>query len=483
MIKLRKLLSNILISIGMGSVFALFLIFVSPRFLFLGKFYSANDMTLALSRLARIPEMTQGHRFIIGALVFVIVAIFTDYLIRSFYKKIESEEYDKPKTKVFAEFLKKIRFCYTIENLIDAVQNELEYSGDCSVMLVDPKENIVLYNSTSRFVSSPETFTSLNEITAEHKEGVYFFNSDMKECKLKNARIAAVILNEIHFFIVCGYFNEVEPEVFNTMFSELLTYQNRVSTLEQLLHFSELSQEWNMVASTQKAFLPQKLPEMPMLELAAYFKPLLNVSGDYYDAIKIDEHKTLIVVGDVSGKGLSAALVMGVVVNTIKIAKNKEDLPALVLAVDSAIKRMGLLDKYTVLFLGLVDTEKMTIKYINASMEDPMILTESPDGYKVKVLESTCSILGIIEFDKIEVKERPLYRGDIILMMTDGIPEAMNDEGVELADTSMYMESIKSFVTDSADDIVQKIADMAHSHSGDQPMRDDITILCAKVKG
>ena len=483
MIKLRKLLSNILISIGMGSVFALFLIFVSPRFLFLGKFYSANDMTLALSRLEIIPEITQIHRFIIGSLVFVIVAIFADSLIRSFYKKIESRAYDKPKTKVFAEFLKKIRFCYTIENLIDAVQNELEYSGDSSVMLVDPKENIVLYNSTSRFVSSPETFTSLNEITAEHKEGVYFFNSDMKECKLKNARIAAVILNEIHFFIVCGYFNEVEPEVFNTMFSEFVSYQNRISTLEQLLYFSELSQEWNMVAGTQRAFLPQTLPEMPMLELAAYFKPLVNVSGDYYDAIKVDENKTLLVVGDVSGKGLSAALVMGIVVNTIKIAKNKEDLPALALAVDSAIKRMGLLDKYTVLFLGLVDTEKMTIKYINASMEDPMILTESPDGYKVKVLESTCSILGIIEFDKMEVNERPLYRGDVILMMTDGIPEAMNDDGVELAETDTYMESIKSFVQGSAEDIVKNVTNMAYVHAGNQPMRDDITIMCVKVKG
>ena len=65
MIKLRKILSNILISIGMSGVFALFLIFVSPRFLFLGKFYSASDMTLALSRLSRVPEMTQTHRFFI----------------------------------------------------------------------------------------------------------------------------------------------------------------------------------------------------------------------------------------------------------------------------------------------------------------------------------------------------------------------------------------------------------------------------------
>lgn len=483
MIKLRKLLSNILISIGMGSVFALFLIFASPRFLFLGKFYSANDMTLALSRLSMIPEITQMHRFVIGVLIFVIVAIFTDSLLRSFSKKIEKTEYDKPKTKVFASFLEKLRFCYTTENLIEALQNELEYSGNCSIMIIDPKDNVVLYNSASLFVSSPETFSSFNQITKDFSDGVYFFNNDMQVCKIKRARIAAIILEKIHFFIVCGYFNEVEPEIFTNMLSEFSSYQNRITTLEQLLYFSELSQEWSMVANTQKAFLPQKLPQVNMLELAAYFKPLVNVSGDYYDAIKVDENKTLLVVGDVSGKGLAAALVMGIVVNTIKIAKNKEDLQGLILAVDSAIKRMGLLDKYTVLFLGLVDTDKMTIKYVNASMENPMILTESPDGYKVKFLESTCSIVGIIDFDKIEVQERPLYRGDVILMLTDGVPEAMNDAGVELGETDMYLESIKSFAQESAERIVEKVANLPYIHTGNQSMRDDITIMCAKVKG
>ena len=483
MIKLRKLLSNILISFAMGCVFALFMIFVSPRFLFLGKFYSANDMTLALSRLARIPEMTQIHRFFIGILVFVIVAIFADSLFKDFSRKIEEKEYDRPKTKIFSLFLEKLRFCYTIENLIDTVQNEMEYSGDCSIMIVNPEEDVVIYNSTSRFVSSPETFNSLNEITKDFKKGVYFLNTDMKVCQLKQARIVAVILEKIHFFIICRYLNEVEPEIFTNMLSEFSSYQDRISTIEQLLYFSELSQEWNMVANTQKAFLPQQLPEMPMLELAAYFKPLVNVSGDYYDAIKVDEHKTLLVVGDVSGKGLSAALVMGIVVNTIKIAKNKEDLSSLIIAVDSAIKRMGLLDKYTVLFLGLIDTEKMTIRYVNASMENPMILTEAPDGYKVKVLESTCSIIGIIDFAKVEVKERPLYRGDVILMMTDGVPEAMNDEGIELGETDTYLESIKSFAQYSAEKIVENVANLAYTHTNNKPMRDDITIMCAKVKG
>ena len=81
------------------------------------------------------------------------------------------------------------------------------------------------------------------------------------------------------------------------------------------------------------------------------------------------------------------------------------------------------------------------------------------------------------------MRERPLYRGDVILMMTDGVPEAMNGEGVELGETDTYIESIKSFVKDSAEDIVENIVNMTYTHTGNQPMRDDVTIMCVKVKG
>ncbi len=482
MIKLRKILSNILISIGMSGVFALFLIFVSPRFLFLGKFYSASDMTLALSRLSKVPEMTQTHRFFIGTFVFVIVSIFTGALIKIFSKRIENIEYGRSKTKIFADFLKNLRFCYTDENLIDTLHNELEYLGDCSVMIINAKENTVVYNSTARFVSMPETFKLLQDCSKDLNTGMYFFNPDLKICKQKHARIAAVILEDLHFFIICRYLNEIEPEIFGTMFSEFANYENRAVTLEKLLYLSQLTQEWDMVADTQRAFLPQKMPETSVLDIASYFKPLVNVSGDYYDVIKISDTKTLLVLGDVSGKGLAAALVMGVVVNTIKIAKDKENLAGLIIAIDTAIKRMNLMDKYTVLFLGLIDTEKMTLKYVNASMENPMILTESPYGYKVKSLDSTCSIVGIIDLEDIGVEERKLYRGDIVFMATDGVPETMNADGVELGDNEVYLDSIKSFASFDANEILDKTANLVFSYSGNNKLRDDITMLCVKIK-
>ena len=125
----------------------------------------------------------------------------------------------------------------------------------------------------------------------------------------------------------------------------------------------------------------------------------------------------------------------------------------------------------------------MTIRYINASMESPMILTEVADSYKVKILESTFGVVGIIDLDKIEVKEQKLYRGDVILMTTDGVPEIMNENGEELGETDLYLDSIKSFASGGAEEIVNNIAGLAYTYAGSAPVRDDITMLCAKVKG
>ena len=238
-----------------------------------------------------------------------------------------------------------------------------------------------------------------------------------------------------------------------------------------------------MVANTQRAFLPQKIPELDKLEVGVYFRPLVNVSGDYYDIIPIDEDKTLIITGDVSGKGLAAALVMGVVVNTIRIMENKEDLAGLIFAVDSAIKRMNLLDKYTVVFLGLIDTKAMTIRYVNASMEAPMIFTRAAEGYKVKLLESNCSVIGIIDIDSVTVAEKPLYRNDLLLITTDGIPEITNEEGVELGSNDLYIKSIKSFASSDASSITSKVAELGLNYSAAKAFRDDTTILAAKLKG
>ena len=90
---------------------------------------------------------------------------------------------------------------------------------------------------------------------------------------------------------------------------------------------------------------------------------------------------------------------------------NKEDLPTVLFEIDKAIKGMKLQDKYTVLFLGIVDTKQMMLRYINASMPEPMILSRLSDSYRIKYLQSNASVIGIIDITDVQVAEQKLFRG------------------------------------------------------------------------
>ena len=229
--------------------------------------------------------------------------------------------------------------------------------------------------------------------------------------------------------------------------------------------------------------MPPKMPGVDHLKLAAYYRPLINVSGDYYTVLPISRSKTLLMLGDVSGKGLAAALVMGLVMNTVKILENKDDLPNMIRAVDKAIKGMKLQDKYTVVFIGIVDTDKMMLRYINASMSDPIIISRAPEGYRIKPLTSNCSVVGIIELDDLVVAEQRLFRGDVILMASDGVSEVMNDEGVELGNTPLYQNTLKTSASKSPKEFVDDIVNLILSYNGGKKLRDDVTMLVAKVEG
>ena len=173
---------------------------------------------------------------------------------------------------------------------------------------------------------------------------------------------------------------------------------------------------------------------------------------------------------------------MGLVMNTVKILENKDNLPGMIKAVDKAIKGMKLQDKYTVLFLGIVDTEKMTIRYVNASMSDPLIITRSPDGYRIKPLTSNCSLVGIIDLPEVEVAEQRLFRGDVILMASDGVSEVMDDSGEELGNTELYQNTIKASAVKSPKEFIDDVVNLVMTYNGGKKLRDDVTMMVAKVE-
>lgn len=459
MIQSRKRISMLAIDILVGLVFFFFVFILFPQFAFIGRLVS-------------------------GAIVFFIVATIASLATREIWTRQDRAVFQAGDSRLMIDFIDRLRFSYTIEDLIESIQDVLEHDADSSVLYVNAENSYVIYNSTTRIATDPETLVVLSRNFPETwPEGFYLIDEDLGLVSdFKKARGFFLVHGMIHFYVLCRYVKVFEPSVFDTMLYEFANFQKRTKTIMQLTAISELAKEWDMVAETQMSFLPQTMPNIPKLDIASYFRPLVNVSGDFYDVIPIDENRTFFLLGDVSGKGLASALIMGVIVNTVKIIDNKEDLPGVIRAIDTAIKSMHLQDKYAVLFIGIIDTKAMRIRYVNASMADPIIITRAPDGYKIKPLGSTCSLVGIIDLDEIVQEEMPLYRGDVVLMASDGVSEVMDESGVELGDTDLYLNTVKNSAHKGAKHFVNDIADLVLSYNGDKKLRDDVTMLVAKIE-
>lgn len=390
----------------------------------------------------------------------------------------------KTDTKLLRDFIDKLKFCYSYDEFYKIIGEILEVEGDCSVIFIERKKNYVLYNSPARLTVTKTTMLTLElNFDANWKDGLYLLGLNFGiVTDYRKARGFFIVSQGYHLYVFCRYTKLFDPVIYRELSDEYNNFIKRTSTINDLSEIASLSQEWQQLANTQRSFLPPSMPKIDHLELAAYFRPLINVSGDYYSVLPISRTKTLLMLGDVSGKGLAAALVMGLVMNTVKILEDKDDLPGMIRAVDKAIKGMHLQDKYTVLFIGIVDTMKMNIRYINASMSDPLIITKSPDGYRIKPLTSNCSVVGIIDLpDSLVVDEAKLFRGDVIFMSSDGVSEVMDEEGVELGDTDLYHDTITKSASKHPRQFVDDVVNLVMSYNGNKKLHDDVTMMVAKV--
>ena len=419
----------------------------------------------------------------IPTIIFLSFLVAASVIRHNIDKYLQKKYFESGETVYLEDFIDKLRFCYSYDDLYKVFAESLEIKADCSILLVDRKRNYVLYNSPSRISSYQEVHEKLSvNFPIAWEEGFYFLGENMgivSSCR--QSRGFFICYQGIHCFIFNRYTRLFDLDIYTKLYEEFCRFFDRTKIIANLSEIFSLTKEWEQLAETQVSFLPHTMPDIPHLKIAAYYRPLVNVSGDYYTVLPIDSSRTLLMLGDVSGKGLPAALIMGLVMNTVKIIENKNDLVAVIKAVDKAIKGMHLQDKYTVLFLGIVDTDAMKISYINASMSDPIILTRAPDGYRIKSLTSNASLVGIIDMDDVRVSEQRLFRGDTILLATDGVSEVMDENGVELGDTELFTETLTSSASKTPQQFVDDIVDLIMRYNGDKRLHDDVTMMVVKV--
>ena len=422
----------------------------------------------------------------VTAVLFVVMLFTSITIFENARVRIERRSMETGATAYITKFIERLRFCYSLEDFYSAVADILEVEADCSVLYIDRNANYILYNSPNKITNDPNVLTKLEQnYSVNWHDPINFIGENLGlVTSRKKARGFFFASDGEHLYIFNRYTYLFDTEIYEKLYEEFVRFQNRSRIISSLAEISELTTEWQQLADAQVSFLPKKMPEIKNLKLGAYFRPLINVSGDYYSVLPIDENKTLLMLGDVSGKGLAAALVMGLVMNTVKIKENKEDLVGMIISVDAAIKGMHLQDKYTVLFIGIVDTEKMKITYVNASMSDPIIVTRSPEGYRIKSLSSNCSVVGIIPIEPgdVQVSEQRLFSGDLIMMASDGVSEVMNEDKVELGDTELFTNTIKASASKDPQEFVADIVNLVLDYNADTRLHDDLTMLVAKVQ-
>ena len=256
--------------------------------------------------------------------------------------------------------------------------------------------------------------------------------------------------------------------------------------LDEVVEKKRLEQELEIAREVQATLFPKQLPHPPGMAVFGGCKAARTVSGDYYDFIIEDETHLNIVVGDISGKGISAALLMANLQAAMRsqlLARKHED-PALVgqsLAdVMAHLNRQIYLnsppEKYATLFLSRYDADARRLWYCNAGHLAPIVL----DANEVRTLDSTGTVVGLLPEAVYQAKYIDMTPGTLLAIFTDGVTEAVNgaDEefgGGQLLDALHHArERAPEAIWDY---VMSKIGDW----QGGLPQHDDITLIVAKA--
>jgi sigma-B regulation protein RsbU (phosphoserine phosphatase) len=239
----------------------------------------------------------------------------------------------------------------------------------------------------------------------------------------------------------------------------------------------QLEAELQLSHKVQKGLLPQQLPSIPDLRLAAFIQPAQVVGGDYYDFFRFRDGAHGWAIADVMGKGLPASMLMASLQAALRILVPEHESPAEVVRRLNALFCHNVhLIKFVTLFLVRYDHQTRMLEYCNAGHHPPLLLQRSQ---AVKWLKPTGAAIGLTENFTFEMNTVKLEAGDVLLFYTDGVTEARNDVEEEFGEERLA-ELAKAHAHETPQGLLEALRLALHQFAGAAP-HDDITIVIGKV--
>jgi len=240
----------------------------------------------------------------------------------------------------------------------------------------------------------------------------------------------------------------------------------------------DLLQDVELAAQVQRLFLPVGKPAIAGLEIAGRMQPARGVSGDYYDYIPINAHTIQMVIADVAGKGVPAALLMSATAAAMQLEANHDrNMLEIVGRLNTGIHSVSDGERYVTLLLAEIDTHKRTLRYVNCG-HNPALLFRAKTG-KLTRMNSSCPPIGISPEEICELASADLFAGDVLVFYTDGVTEAENPLGEEFG-TERLSAVVRRGSSLSAEELVIDIFSSAADFCSEVGFNDDVTILVVK---
>ncbi len=258
-----------------------------------------------------------------------------------------------------------------------------------------------------------------------------------------------------------------------------------LQSLEEKLRYEHLQKELETAGKIQASLLPTNiplLPDHPQADVCAFIKPAKEVGGDFYDAFALDKEHICIAIGDVSGKGMPAALFMVRVLTLLRMSllKDHHNFESVVPAVNQMLCQNNEECMFATLFVGILNVTTGKLTYVNGGHNAPFFST---GGSPFSLLEMPKGILvGVHEGAKYRVGELNFKPGDTLVLYTDGVTEAENPHK-ELFTKERACKTLQAVSRDKDITlIVKQMEEAILKFAKGQPQSDDITMLALRYK-
>ena len=237
-----------------------------------------------------------------------------------------------------------------------------------------------------------------------------------------------------------------------------------------------MAKELAQAAEIQTGLLPQEEPILDGLKVAGRSIPCRSVGGDYYDYFPLSNGRLVVLVGDVAGKGLPAALLMtSLQARVHSLVENYEDMAQLTTILNRGVSAKCPRGKFITFFIALLDPIAGTIAYCNAGHNPPILVSASGE---VSNLEAGGPVLGVLGKYTYEGATVPWNPGDALIMFSDGISEAFNPAGEEYGEERLT-ELLPSITSGTPSVVLEKVFTEVMAFMAEAPASDDMTLVIA----